>query len=344
MTNPLKPLRIIFAGTPEFAAHHLQVLIDSQAVQDKPCNYELVGVYTQPDRPAGRGKKLTPSTVKKLALEHNLPVFQPLSLKDELAQVELKSLNADLMIVVAYGLILPKVILETPTYGCINVHASLLPRWRGAAPIQRAILGDETTPNGDTQTGVTIMQMDVGLDTGDMLHKTTCDILPTETTASLHDKLMGLGGDALFKVLEQIASQTLKPIKQNEHLANYAEKITKQEAQIDWSLSADNIERGIRAYNPFPVAYTFFKEQRIKIYAANICSPNAKTLEITSPDIKGAAKAGEVLGLDESGLMISCGEGLLQITSLQLPGKKAIQVAELINGHQDFFSIGSSFE
>lgn len=335
MTTSIKPLRIIFAGTPEFAAHHLQALIDSQATKNQPYNYELVGVYTQPDRPAGRGKKLTPSVVKKLALEHSLPVFQPPSLKDESAQAELKNLNADVMIVVAYGLLLPKAILETPTYGCINVHASLLPRWRGAAPIQRAILGDASAPNGDSQTGVTIMQMDIGLDTGDMLHKSSCDILPTDTTASLHDKLMNLGGDALFTVLAQIASQTLMPIKQDESLANYAEKITKQEAQICWGLSADKIERSIRAYNPFPIAYTFFKGQRIKVYVANSCSPTAKYSE---------GKAGELLGLDESGLIVACGEGLLQITSLQLPGKKAMQTTELVNGYQDFFDAGSCFE
>ncbi len=339
MTNPLKPLRIIFAGTPEFAAHHLQVLIDSQSIQKehgykKQCHHEIVGVYTQPDRPAGRGKKLTPSVVKKLALEHDFPVFQPLSLKDESAQAELKSLNADVMIVVAYGLILPKVVLDTPTYGCINVHASLLPRLRGAAPIQRAILGDASTPNGDSQSGVTIMQMDVGLDTGDMLQKSSCDILPSDTTASLHDKLMYLGGDALLKVLEQIVAHDLNPVVQDEHLATYAEKITKQEAQINWGLASDKIERCIRAYNPFPVAYTFFKKQRIKIYAANICPPDAKSSD----------KVGEVLDLDESGLIIACGEGLLRVTCLQLPGKKAMQVTELVNGHQDFFSVGSCFE
>jgi len=339
MTTSIKPLRIIFAGTPEFAAHHLKALIDSQATKEQPCNYELVGVYTQPDRPAGRGKKLTASAVKKLALEHNLPVFQPLSLKDESAQTELKSLSADLMIVVAYGLLLPKAILDTPTYGCINVHASLLPRWRGAAPIQRAILGDASAPNGDSQTGVTIMQMDIGLDTGDMLHKSTCDILPTDTTASLHDKLMGLGGDALFTVLAQIASQTLMPIKQDESLANYAEKITKQEAQICWGLSADKIERSIRAYNPFPIAYTFFKGQRIKVYAANSCLSSTKNI-----GSKEGNKAGELLGLDESGLIVACGEGLLQITSLQLPGKKPMQATEFVNGYQDFFSVGSCFE
>lgn len=337
MTFPAKNLRIIFAGTPEFAAHHLQVLIDAALHH----GHTIVGVYTQPDRPAGRGKKLNASAVKKLALNHQLSVFQPPSLKDEAAQVELKSLHADIMIVVAYGLILPKIILDTPTFGCINVHGSILPRWRGAAPIQRAILGDELAPDGDKKTGVTIMQMDVGLDTGDMLLKSECDIRPNETTASLQDQLMHLGGDALLKVLAQVESGTLTAIAQDESLANYAEKITKQEAQINWSFSARQIERSIRAYNPFPVAYSFFRQQRIKIHEAKFIE------HFDVSDLTDATKeivAGEVLRLDENGLTIACGEGVLQITYLQLPGKKAMSVAELINGYQDYFSIGSCFE
>jgi methionyl-tRNA formyltransferase len=334
MISPAKKLRIIFAGTPEFAAHHLQVLIDAALHH----GHIIVGVYTQPDRPAGRGKKLNASAVKKLALNHQLCVFQPPSLKDESAQIELKSLRADIMIVVAYGLILPKIILDTPTYGCINVHGSILPRWRGAAPIQRAILGDELAPDGDKKTGVTIMQMDVGLDTGDMLVKSECDIGPHETTASLHNKLMHLGGVALLKVLAQLETATLTAISQDESLANYAEKITKQEAQINWGLSARQVERGIRAYNPFPIAYSFFGQQRIKIYQAKF---------IERLDLRDTTKeivAGEVLSLDENGLAIACGEGVLQITYLQLPGKKAMSLTELINGYQDYFSIGSCFE
>lgn len=334
MTSHAKKLRIIFAGTPEFAAHHLQVLIDAALLN----GHIIVGVYTQPDRPAGRGKKLNASAVKKLALNHQLCVFQPPSLKDESAQIELKSLRADIMIVVAYGLILPKIILDTPTYGCINVHGSILPRWRGAAPIQRAILGDELAPDGDKKTGVTIMQMDVGLDTGDMLVKSECDIGPNETTASLHNKLMHLGGVALLKVLAQLETATLTAISQDESLANYAEKITKQEAQINWGLSARQVERSIRAYNPFPIAYSFFGQQRIKIYQAKF---------IERLDLRDTTKeivAGEVLSLDENGLAIACGEGVLQITYLQLPGKKAMSVTELINGYQDYFSIGSCFE
>jgi methionyl-tRNA formyltransferase len=338
MTLAAKKLRLIFAGTPEFAAHHLQVLIDAAEHN----GYTIVGVYTQPDRPAGRGKKLTPSAVKKLALSYQLPIFQPPSLKDNSAQTELKSLNADAMIVVAYGLILPKVILDTPTYGCLNVHGSLLPRWRGAAPIQRAILGDATMPDGDRKTGVTIMQMDAGLDTGDMLLTSICDIDSNETTLSLHDKLIHLGSDALLKVIVQIKAGTLKAIKQNDVHATYAEKISKQEAQINWNLSAKKIERSIRAYNPFPVAYTFFDQQRIKIYSATF---------IEYFDIKGVAREkskkiaiGEILKWDENGLIVNCAEGVLQITCLQLPGKKAMSVSELMNGYQDFFSLGTSFE
>lgn len=338
MTAAAKNLRIIFAGTPEFAAHHLQVLIDAA----RQYGFTIVGVYTQPDRPAGRGKKMTSSAVKKLAQNHQLQVFQPLSLKDESAQAELKRLAADVMIVVAYGLILPKAILITPTYGCLNVHGSLLPRWRGAAPIQRAILGDQAAPDGDRQTGVTIMQMDTGLDTGAMLLTSACDIESSETTQSLHDKLMVLGGKALLKVILQVKTGALTAVAQDDSRATYAEKITKQEAQINWSLSARQIEKSIRAYNPFPVAYTFFGQQRIKIYRATFIN----TLDVNDAIQHGVKElvAGEVIKLDDSGLTIACGEGALQITGLQLPGKKMMSVAELMNGYQDFFSIGSCFE
>jgi methionyl-tRNA formyltransferase len=331
-------LRIIFAGTPEFAAHHLQVLIDASGQY----NFTIVGVYTQPDRPAGRGKKMTSSAVKKLAQSHQLQVFQPLSLKDETAQTELKKLVADVMVVVAYGLILPKAILVTPTYGCLNVHGSLLPRWRGAAPIQRAILGDQGAPNGDLQTGVTIMQMDNGLDTGAMLLTSACDIETSETTQSLHDKLMVLGGEALLKVILQVQAGPLTAVAQDDSRATYAEKITKQEAQINWSLSARQIERSIRAYNPFPVAYTFFEQKRIKIYRAK-CIDTLGVNDAMQHGVKQLV-VGEVVKLDDSGLTIACGEGALQIIGLQLPGKKMMSVAELMSGYQDFFSVGSCFE
>ncbi|MFT7491004.1 MAG: methionyl-tRNA formyltransferase [Pseudohongiellaceae bacterium] len=338
MTVAVNNLRVIFAGTPEFAAHHLQVLIDAA----QQYSLTIVGVYTQPDRPAGRGKKISSSAVKKLAQAHQLPIFQPASLKVESAQDELQRLNADVMVVVAYGLILPTIILTTPTYGCLNVHGSLLPRWRGAAPLQRAILGDQATADGDRQTGVTIMQMDAGLDTGAMLLAAPCDIELTETTQSLHDKLMLLGGKALLEVIAQLKKGALVAVAQNNNRASYAEKITKQEAHINWSLSAKHIEKNIRAYNPFPIAYAFFDQQRIKIYSATY----TETLSTSDITYNGFAVRvdGEVIALNDSGLIVACGVGALQITRLQLPGKKVMSVAELINGYQDFFSIGENFE
>ncbi len=251
-----QPLRIIFAGTPDFAARHLQALIQSE--------HQIVGVYSQPDRPAGRGKKLKASEVKELALEHNLPVFQPQSLKNDEALAELTSLNADIMIVVAYGLILPKAILEAPRLGCLNVHGSILPRWRGAAPIQRAIWA------GDEQTGVTIMQMDEGLDTGDMLHISRCAISTTETSASLYTKLAELGPEALIETINKLANGEITPEPQNNELANYAKKLSKEEANIDWSMSALQIERNIRSFNPWPVCFTQMGGQTVKIHQAQV--------------------------------------------------------------------------
>lgn len=217
-------LRIIFAGTPDFAARHLDALLSSQ--------HQIVGVFTQPDRPAGRGNKLTPSPVKVLAEQHNLPVFQPVSLRPEDNQKLVSDLNADVMVVVAYGLILPKAVLDMPRLGCINVHGSLLPRWRGAAPIQRALWA------GDAETGVTIMQMDVGLDTGDMLHKVSCPITAQDTSATLYDKLAEMGPQGLLATLAELANGTATPEKQDEALVTYAEKLSKEEARLNWTLSA----------------------------------------------------------------------------------------------------------
>lgn len=316
-----QPLRIVFAGTPHFAAHHLQALIDSP--------HEIVAVYTQPDRPAGRGKKLTPSPVKALALEHGLTVEQPPSLKDTSAQQQLATYQADVMVVVAYGLLLPQAVLDMPNYGCLNVHGSLLPRWRGAAPIQRAV------ESGDGQTGITIMQMDKGLDTGDMLYKVNCDISMDDTSATLHDKLMALGAPALLHVLAQLTQNTLTPEKQDDAMANYAEKITKQEAQIHWHESAEKIIKKIHAFNPFPIAYTWINDTRIKIYSA----------QIQAATQNNSAKAvGEILAIDENGIQVSCGSSeVITIKTLQIPNKKAMSVKELINGHADLFEIGQSF-
>ncbi|WIO74278.1 methionyl-tRNA formyltransferase [Porticoccaceae bacterium LTM1] len=306
-------LRVIFAGTPDFAAYHLKALLDDG-------DHDVVAVYTQPDRPKGRGKQLAASPVKELALEHGLPVYQPLSLKDADAQQQLADLNADIMVVVAYGLLLPKAVLDTPRLGCINVHASLLPRWRGAAPIQRAIEA------GDAETGVTIMQMDVGLDTGDMLIKATTPIDQHDTAASLHDKLAELGRPALLTALEQLAEGEARPKKQDDALANYASKLSKEEALIDWQQPAVEIDRKVRAFNPFPVATTDVGDQRVRIWAAE--------------PLADSGTPGKVLRADSLGIVVGCGKGSLCITELQLPGKKRLTAAEVLRGNAELFAPG----
>ena len=307
-------LRIIFAGTPDFAASHLSHLLASG-------EHELIAVYTQPDRPAGRGRQLSASPVKQLALDHGLTVFQPDSLKSSQAQAELAALNADLMIVVAYGLLLPQTVLDAPRLGCINVHASLLPRWRGAAPIQRAIEA------GDPQTGVTIMQMDIGLDTGDMLLKAPCNISEDETTGSLHDKLAELGCPALMKTLSLLANGAAKPEQQDDTHTCYASKINKAEQIINWSEPAATLARKIRAFNPFPIAYTTLGKDRIKIWQAE-------------PSLDARGLAGAIIQSDKNGIVVGCGEGALRITHLQLPGGKALDVAAVMNSRADWFAVG----
>ena len=313
----MSKLNIIFAGTPDFAAQHLQALLDSE--------HNVIAVYTQPDKPAGRGKKLQASPVKQLAEAHNIPVYQPKSLRKEEAQAELKALNADVMVVVAYGLILPETVLNAPKYGCLNVHGSILPRWRGAAPIQRAIWA------GDSETGVTIMQMDVGLDTGDMLHKVYTEILPAETSASLYQKLAELAPPALLEVLNGLATAQFTPEKQDDDLANYAEKLTKEEAKLDWTMPAAQLERNIRAFNPAPIAFLTVevngKEERVKVYQANILPHQAKPL-------------GTILAFDKTGLQIATQDGVLNITQLQPPGKKPMSVQDFLNGRADWFVVG----
>lgn len=328
MVNPA-PLKIIFAGTPHFAAYHLQALLDSQ--------HDVVAVYTQPDRPSGRGKKLTPSPVKTLALEHQLPVEQPLSLKTEEAQATLAAYSADVMVVVAYGLLLPQIVLDTPRYGCLNVHGSSLPRWRGAAPIQRAV------EMGDKETGITIMQMDKGLDTGAMLHKVVCEISDTDTSATLHDRLMALGAPALIQVLEQVSLQCLQPEPQNNSAACYAEKITKEEAIIAWQESAEKIAQKIRAFNPFPIAYCFLGNDRIKIYDVNIKRAIKKTIEETSPEKTPLFTAGEIISVGDKGIEVACSNGSIFIRTLQIPNKKAMPIADILNGYTDRFVVGQQF-
>lgn len=314
----MKKLNIIFAGTPDFAATHLQALLNSE--------HNVIAVYTQPDKPAGRGKKLQASPVKQLAEAHHIPVYQPKSLRKEEAQAELQALNADVMVVVAYGLILPEVVLKAPKYGCLNVHGSLLPRWRGAAPIQRSIWA------GDTETGVTIMQMDIGLDTGDMLHKVTTPILATETSASLYAKLAELAPPALLEVLNGLTSGQFKPEKQQDEQANYAEKLTKEEAKLDWNMTACQLERNIRAFNPAPMAYLTLMvnevEERIKVYQAEVLPHQEKAV-------------GTVLAVDKNGIQIATQQGVLNITQLQPAGKKPMSVQDFLNGRGDWFKVGS---
>ena len=313
----MKSLRIIFAGTPEFASAHLQAILDSQ--------HQVIAVYTQPDRPAGRGQKLMPSPVKSLALEHNMPVFQPKSLRNEDAQKELASLGADLMVVVAYGLILPQAVLDTPTLGCINVHGSILPRWRGAAPIQRAIEA------GDTESGVTIMQMDAGLDTGGMLLKAFCPIHPTDTASDLHDRLIEVGQPALIQSLDDIAGGNIHPEKQDDKLANYAHKMSKEEARLDWQKSARALDQQIRAFNPWPVAITALDDTNIRVW-------EAMALKESSTE-----EPGTLIKADKDGLDIACSEGTLRIKRLQLAGSRAMTVQELLNSKKTMFSTGKQF-
>ncbi|WP_180104091.1 methionyl-tRNA formyltransferase [Acinetobacter sp. YH12134] len=308
-------MKIIFAGTPEFAAVALDALLKTE--------HEIVAVYTQPDRKAGRGQKLTASAVKQLALAHDLPVYQPLHFKSSTeeglaAQAELKALNADVMVVAAYGLILPQVVLDTPKYGCLNIHGSLLPRWRGAAPIQRAIA------TGDAETGVTIMKMAAGLDTGDMMYKTLCPITAEDTSASLHDKLAIQGAEAIVAVLasEQTLQQYLEQREvQDEALTVYAHKLSKAEAKIDWSQDAVTIDRNIRAFNPWPVAFIPLDEQsNLRVWGS-----------VLSNEAVNGQSAGTILALDKQGVHVACGDGkAICLTSLQWPGGKALNPVQIV--------------
>lgn len=314
----MKSLKVIFAGTPEFAAQHLQVLLNS--------HHEVIAVYTQPDKPAGRGKKLQASPVKQLAEQYQIPVYQPKSLRKEDAQETLRALQADVMVVVAYGLILPKAVLEIPRLGCLNVHGSLLPRWRGAAPIQRAIWA------GDEQTGITIMQMDEGLDTGDMLHKVYCDIASDETSTSLYAKLMEIAPNALIDVLDDLDEGKYIAEKQDDLLSNYAEKLSKEEAKLDWKLPAVQLERCIRAFNPWPISYLTLldskgTEQILKIYKATVLP------HINKP-------VGTILSVTKEGIQIATIDGVLNILELQPAGKKPMSVQDFLNGRTDWFSVG----
>ncbi|EGV33687.1 Methionyl-tRNA formyltransferase [Thiorhodococcus drewsii AZ1] len=299
-------LKVIFAGTPEFAVPSLAALIAA--------DLDVVAVYTQPDRPAGRGRKLQMSPVKELALNASIPVFQPLSLKrDPDAVAQLRSLDADLMVVVAYGLLLPTDVLDAPRLGCVNVHASLLPRWRGAAPIQRSVL------EGDATTGVCIMRMEAGLDTGPVYHRVETPIAPRETGGSLHDRLSTLGAEALTAALPGIADGSTEPEPQDDTAATYAHKLSKEEAAIDWSLSATAIERQIRAFDPWPVAQTQLDGETLRIWDAE------------AENDTDSAPPGTVLDTGKSGIRVATGAGQLRITRLQPSGKKPMRAADYLN-------------
>ncbi|MCP1513753.1 methionyl-tRNA formyltransferase [Pseudomonas rhodesiae] len=308
-----EPLRIVFAGTPEFAAEHLKALLASP--------YDIVAVYTQPDRPAGRGQKLMPSPVKQLALEHNIPVLQPPTLRNAEAQAELAALRPDLMVVVAYGLILPQAVLDIPRLGCINSHASLLPRWRGAAPIQRAVEA------GDRESGVTVMRMEAGLDTGPMLLKVSTPITAEDTGGSLHDRLAELGPPAVIQAITGLAAGTLQGEVQDDSLATYAHKLNKDEARLDWGRPAVELERLVRAFNPWPICHSSLNGEALKVLAATLA------------DGKGAA--GEIIAASREGLLVACGEQALCLTRLQLPGGKALNFSDLFNSRREKFSLGS---
>lgn len=324
---PSQSRRVVFAGTPEFAAASLEALI----AQQEALNIEIVAVYTQPDRKAGRGQKLSISVVKQVAIEHGIVIEQPATFKKSsvegmAARETLRSYQPDIMIVAAYGLILPVGVLTIPTFGCLNIHASLLPRWRGAAPIHRALLA------GDSETGITIMQMDKGLDTGDMLYKTSTDISNEDSAASLHDKLAELGAQAISTVLKDLENYQAKAVKQDDSAANYAEKLVKSEGEIDWTQPAATIERQIRGLTPWPGAYTFIDGKRVKVLASLPVNDTQQTTE----------SAGTVISVGRKAILVACGKdnasdaqaSTLRITQLQFAGGKPINAEQICHGNQ----------
>jgi methionyl-tRNA formyltransferase len=303
-------LRIVFAGTPGFAATHLEALLKAE--------FEVVGVYTQPDRPSGRGKKLTASPVKILATENHIDVFQPLNFKQQSDRDQLAELKPDLMIVVAYGLLLPQSVLDIPTYGCINSHASLLPRWRGAAPIQRAIEA------GDLSSGVTIMQMEAGLDTGPMIHKVETPIMPSDTGGSLHDRLAVLGSAALTSIARKFKNGPVLKEIQDDSQTCYARKLSKEEALINWHQSAEVIVQTIRAFNPAPMCYTLLGDSRIRVLKAQIYLKSHYSIP------------GTILSVNSLGIMVACKENAVVLNQVTIPGKKPMMVSDILNGKHPF--------
>lgn len=310
-------LKIVFAGTPAFGLPCLDALAHSE--------HHLQAVYTQPDRPAGRGRKLQASAIKEWALAHEIPVYQPLNFKSPETVAELAALKPDVLIVIAYGLILPKIVLDIPKLGCVNVHASLLPRWRGASPIQHAIL------YGDTKSGVTIMQMDVGMDTGDMLHKVSCTITQTDTANTLHDKLAQISAAPLLRTLTELANNTAQPEIQNNELVTYAGKINKEDALINWHLTALEIDQKIRAFNPWPIAYTLIDNEVLRIHHAKVVA----TETTHAP--------GTVLNIDKKGMLIATGKHALLVEKIQFSGAKVITIADWLNSSKSQLHTGLVF-
>ena len=311
------PLNIVFAGTPEFAAAHLTHLIAGP--------HRVVGVLTQPDRRAGRGKKLQPSAVKSVALDANISLWQPDTLRDPASEAQLAAYDADVMVVVAYGLILPAAILAIPRISCLNVHASLLPRWRGAAPVQRAIEA------GDRKTGVSIMVMEPGLDTGPVLLRREMTITEDHTGGTLLAELEQVGTDALTECLTDVASRLLSAQPQSEQQVTYAAKVEKAETAIDWSLGAIEIDRKVRALLPSPGCFTMLNDDRLKVWAAHAVHEAHN------------ASPGKIVSVNNDGVSVACGEGVLVITEAQMPGGKPQSVATLLNGHQDKLKLGVRF-
>lgn len=299
-----KHMRVVFMGTPEFAIPTFEGLLES--------GVRIVGVFTQPDRPKGRGRKLEASPVKQLALEHDLPVFQPQRLREDEAVKQLRELKPELIVVVAYGQILPQKVLDIPRYGCINVHASLLPRHRGAAPINKALI------DGDPMAGVTTMQMDVGLDTGDMLVKKSLSTFPNENAAELHDRLAQLGRDAMEETLARLCSGTLNAQKQDDNCSSYASMLKKEDGLVDWRRPAISIHNQVRGLYPWPGAFTYLDGEVLKVADTRI--------------VDASGTPGEILTAEDSGVVVACGEGALQIRKLQLPGKKMLPAADFLRG------------
>jgi methionyl-tRNA formyltransferase len=307
-------LKIIFAGTPQFAIPTLERLLNS--------DHRICAVYTQPDRPAGRGQKLAVSPVKEFALKNGLPIYQPASLKDPAAQQQLQKLEADVLVNVAYGLLLPQIVLTAPKFGCVNLHPSLLPRWRGAAPIQRAIL------NGDQTTGITIMKMDIGLDTGDIYEQTILPITDQETSLSLAAKAATLGAEMMLEVLDAIATHTVTATPQDDHQSTYAKKITKEEGKIDWHKSAIELERMVRAFNPWPIAYFSIGDNQVRLWEAKVKSAISNM------------EPGTIIHLDRNGIDVATADGILSLCKIQFPGGRPVIANDIVNAQHNLFIVG----